>query len=99
MPGMMDPVLNLGLNGETLDGLIRLTGNERFGRDAYRRFVQMFGKIVLDVPGERFEHEIDRLKHRKGVRLDTELGAGDLEDLAGTFKRIIKAERGIDFPE
>jgi pyruvate,orthophosphate dikinase len=99
MPGMMDTVLNLGLNERTLAGLIRLTANERFGRDAYRRFVQMFGKIVLDIPGERFEHEIDRLKQRRGVRLDTELGAGDLEDLAGTFKRIITSERGIDFPE
>ncbi|MDR7420241.1 MAG: pyruvate, phosphate dikinase [Armatimonadota bacterium] len=99
MPGMMDTVLNLGLNQQTLDGLIRLTGNERFGRDAYRRFVQMFGKIVLDVPGERFEREIEKLKHRKRVTLDTELDAADLAELAETFKRIIKTERGIDFPE
>ncbi len=98
MPGMMDTVLNLGLNEETLEGLIRLTGNERFGRDAYRRFVQMFGKIVLDIPGERFEHEIERLKHRRRARLDTDLDAGDLWELAETFKRIIKAQRGIDFP-
>ncbi len=99
MPGMMDTVLNLGLNEKTLAGLIRLTGNERFGRDAYRRFVQMFGKIVLDIPGERFEHEIDRMKARKGVRLDTDLDANDLKDLAQTFKRIIKTKRGVDFPE
>jgi pyruvate,orthophosphate dikinase len=98
MPGMMDTVLNLGLNAETLAGLIRLTGNERFGRDAYRRFVQMFGKIVLDIPGERFEHEIEKMKHRKGVTRDTELDAGDLQALAETFMRIIKAERGMDFP-
>ncbi len=99
MPGMMDTVLNLGLNQRTLEGLIRLTNNERFGRDAYRRFVQMFGKIVLDIPGDRFEQEIERLKHRKGVKLDTELDADDLKALAETFKRIIKAERGIAFPE
>ncbi|MDR7420854.1 MAG: pyruvate, phosphate dikinase [Armatimonadota bacterium] len=99
MPGMMDTVLNLGLNAQTLEGLIRLTGNERFGRDAYRRFVQMFGKIVLDIPGERFEHEIERIKARKRVRQDTDLDAGDLEALAATFKRIIKAERGVEFPE
>jgi pyruvate,orthophosphate dikinase len=98
MPGMMDTVLNLGLNESTLAGLIRLTGNERFGRDAYRRLVQMFGKIVLDIPGERFEHEIDRLKARRGVRLDTELSAEDLGRLADTFERIIRTERGIEFP-
>ena len=98
MPGMMDTVLNLGLNEKTLAGLIRLTGNDRFGRDAYRRFAQMFGKIVLDIPGERFEHEIEKMKDRKGVRLDTELDASDLKELAETFKRLIKAERGIDFP-
>ncbi len=99
MPGMMDTVLNLGLNTKTLAGLITLTNNERFGRDAYRRFVQMFGKIVLDIPGERFEQEIERLKHRKKVRLDTDLDADDLKGLAEVFKRIIKVERGIAFPE
>ncbi len=98
MPGMMDTVLNLGLNEKTLAGLIKLTGNERFGRDAYRRFVQMFGKIVLGIPGEKFEHEIERIKDRKGVRLDNELGADDLKGLAETFKKIVKSERGIDFP-
>jgi pyruvate,orthophosphate dikinase len=99
MPGMMDTVLNLGLNASTLGGLIRLTANERFGRDAYRRFVQMFGKIVLGIPGHRFEHEIERVKTRKRVRLDTDLDAADLETLADTFKRIIRAERGVEFPD
>jgi pyruvate,orthophosphate dikinase len=99
MPGMMDTVLNLGLNDETLAGLIRLTGNERFGRDAYRRLVQMFGRIVLDIPGERFEHEIQRMKDRKGVKEDTALEAADLRALTETFKRIIRAERGQDFPQ
>jgi pyruvate,orthophosphate dikinase len=99
MPGMMDTVLNLGLNAATLAGLIRLTGNERFGRDAYRRFVQMFGKIVLDVPGERFERIIARVKERKGVTQDTELDAADLRGIAEEFKRLIKTERGLDFPD
>jgi len=99
MPGMMDTVLNLGLNTATLEGLIRLTNNDRFGRDAYRRFVQMFGKIVLDIPGDRFEHEIERAKRRKGVKLDTDLDGQDLQALAETFKRIIKTERGVTFPE
>jgi pyruvate,orthophosphate dikinase len=98
MPGMMDTVLNLGLNQETLAGLIRLTGNERFGRDADRRFVQMFGKIVLGIPGDRFEREIERLKAKKRVRLDTELTADDLRGLADAFRRIVKTERGIVFP-
>ncbi len=99
MPGMMDTVLNLGLNDATLKGLIRLTGNERFGRDAYRRLVQMFGKIVLDIPGERFEHVIQRAKDRKGVKEDTALDAEDLRAITDQFKRIIRDERGTDFPQ
>ena len=85
MPGMMDTVLNLGLNEETLRGLAALTGNERFAQDAYRRFVQMFGKIVLDVPGEKFEHLIDEQKQRVGAKLDTDLSAADLRALADRF--------------
>ena len=99
MPGMMDTVLNLGLNQKTLEGLIRLTGNERFARDAYRRLVQMFGKIVLDIPGDRFEHIIQRTKDRKGVKEDTALDAADLRAITDTFKRIIRDERGKDFPQ
>ncbi len=76
MPGMMDTVLNLGLNEATLQGLVALTGNERFGWDAYRRFIQMFGRIVLDVPGERFDHALEARKHARGVHLDTDLDAG-----------------------
>ena len=64
MPGMMDTVLNLGLNEETLHGLVALTGNERFGWDAYRRFIQMFGRIVMDVKGERFDHALEAAKAR-----------------------------------
>jgi pyruvate,orthophosphate dikinase len=98
MPGMMDTVLNLGLNPETKRGLAELTGDERFAEDAYRRFVQMFGKIVLDVPGEKFEHLIEEQKRRVGARLDTDLSAGDLRQLAERFKDLIKQERGVTFP-
>jgi pyruvate, orthophosphate dikinase len=98
MPGMMDTVLNLGLNEETLRGLAALTGNERFAQDAYRRFVQMFGKIVLDVPGEQFEEIIEARKRRAGARLDTDLSASDLVGIAAEFKALIKQQKGVDFP-
>src|SRR2546421_3534440 len=73
MPGMMDTVLNLGLNEETLHGLIALTGNERFGWDAYRRFIQMFGRIVMGVDGEKFEHALQEAKKKAGVKTDPDL--------------------------
>src|SRR5918998_5629504 len=73
MPGMMDTVLNLGLNEETLHGLIALTGNERFGWDAYRRFIQMFGRIVMDVDGARFDEALDEAKEHRSVSADTDL--------------------------
>jgi pyruvate,orthophosphate dikinase len=98
MPGMMDTVLNLGLNEETLRGLAALTGDERFAQDAYRRFIQMFGKIVLDVPGERFEEVIEARKRRVGARLDTDLSARDLAEIAQEFKTLIKRAKGVDFP-
>jgi pyruvate,orthophosphate dikinase len=98
MPGMMDTVLNLGLNDETLRGLGALTGDERFAQDAYRRFVQMFGKIVLDVPGEKFEELLAARKRRAGAKLDTDLGAGDLREIAREFKALIKREKGVEFP-
>jgi pyruvate,orthophosphate dikinase len=98
MPGMMDTVLNLGLNKETLRGLAALTGDERFAQDAYRRFAQMFGKIVLDVPGERFEEILEARKRKAGTRLDTDLSAADLAQIAEEFKQLIKRERGVDFP-
>src|SRR5438045_7669795 len=81
MPGMMDTVLNLGLNEDTLQGLIALTGNERFGWDAYRRFVQMFGRIVLDVNGERFDHALDEAKRAHGAAGDTDLDASALKEV------------------
>ncbi|MCL6551741.1 MAG: pyruvate, phosphate dikinase [Firmicutes bacterium] len=99
MPGMMDTVLNLGLNDRTLEGLIRLTGNPRFGWDAYRRLVQMFGKIVLDIPGEQFEHLIQQAKRRKGVTEDTALETEDLQALVAAFRALIAKTRGVEFPQ
>ncbi len=99
MPGMMDTVLNLGLSEATLHGLVTLTGNERFGRDAYRRFIQMFGRIVMDVPGERFDHALDAKKEARGASLDTDLTAADLAELAVEFKSIVREVTGRDFPE
>jgi pyruvate, orthophosphate dikinase len=99
MPGMMDTVLNLGLNEKTLQGLVALTGNERFGWDAYRRFVQMFGRIVLGVDGARFEHAFDAAKEQAGATQDTDLDAGALRAIAGTFKAIVREDTGRDFPE
>ncbi|MEJ5346064.1 MAG: pyruvate, phosphate dikinase [Chloroflexus sp.] len=98
MPGMMDTVLNLGLNQQTREGLARLTNNPRFAADAYRRFVQLFGKIVLGVDGDRFEHEMDEAKGH-GQRQDTDLTTEELLALAEKFKAIIKEDVGVDFPE
>jgi pyruvate, orthophosphate dikinase len=100
MPGMMDTVLNLGLNDQSVVGLATQTRNERFAWDAYRRFVQMFGKIVLDIPGDRFEEKLDQAKERKGPDAkDTDLDAADLRALTDEFKAIIREETGQDFPQ
>jgi len=98
MPGMMDTVLNLGLNDDSVKGLAKQTGNERFAYDSYRRFVQMFGKIVLDVPGDVFEEAMHDLVERRAVKNETELSADDLAGLVATFKGIVKRESGVDFP-
>jgi pyruvate,orthophosphate dikinase len=98
MPGMMDTVLNLGLNEETLDGLIALTGNERFGWDAYRRFIAMFGRIVMGVEGRRFDEPLEQKKRARGTDLDTGLTADDLRDLVEEYKGIVRQETGRDFP-
>ena len=98
MPGMMDTVLNLGLNEETLHGLIALTGNERFGWDAYRRFIQMFGRIVMGVEGEKFDHALDSAKTARGVSQDTDLDAAALQEVAAKFREIVRNETGREFP-
>ena len=105
MPGMMDTVLNLGLNDETVKGLAKKTGNERFAWDSYRRFVQMYGDVVLGLKPESkeeidpFEEIIDRLKKEKGYKWDTDLTVDDLKYLVEEFKKLIKERKGIDFPQ
>ena len=105
MPGMMDTILNLGLNEDTVHGLIEMTGNERFAYDSYRRFIQMYGDVVMEMKprsgDERdpFELIIETKKKLKGVKLDTELTAADLKDLVNQFKAEIKNRMGRDFPE
>lgn len=99
MPGMMDTVLNLGLNDETVMGLIRLTRSERFAYDAYRRFVQMFGKVVLGVKGERFEAILQQHKSRLRIKFDHELDATTLASMVREFKEVIRQETGRDFPD
>jgi pyruvate, orthophosphate dikinase len=99
MPGMMDTVLNLGLNDRSVHGLARQAGSDRFAFDSYRRFIQMFGKIVMDVPGEAFDEELERAKAKKGPDAkDTDLTAVDLMDLVERFKTIIREHAGRLFP-
>jgi pyruvate,orthophosphate dikinase len=98
MPGMMDTVLNIGLNDESVVGLAKQAGNERFAYDSYRRLVQMFGKTVLGVDGEHFEHAIDAAKRAKGTTNDLDLDAGDLEKLVAQFKDIVAEQAGRPFP-
>ncbi|MFU8826921.1 MAG: pyruvate, phosphate dikinase [Brevefilum sp.] len=99
MPGMMDTVLNIGLNDETAQGMVDLTENKRFVFDSYRRLVQMFGAVVLGIEDEAFEHELDSYKAAKGVTSDTDLEAEDLKQLTETFKAVVKKEMGFDFPQ
>jgi pyruvate,orthophosphate dikinase len=98
MPGMMDTILNLGLNDETAQGMIRLTKNPRFVYDAYRRFIMMFGDVVMDVPKKRFEERFSELKARLGVTQDTEVPADALQSLVEEFKQIVR-EHGEEFPQ
>ncbi len=104
MPGMMDTVLNLGLNQDTVRGLVKLSGDERFAYDCYRRFIQMYGDVVLGLKPEEkeqdpFEVLLEEKKKKKGVKFDMELSAEDLKELAEEFKQLIKDRKGIDFPE
>ncbi|MGH2455831.1 MAG: pyruvate, phosphate dikinase [Candidatus Limnocylindria bacterium] len=98
MPGMMDTVLNLGLNEHTVAGLIELTGNERFGYDAWRRFIAMFGRIVLGIGAHEFDAPFDALKELRGAKLDTDLTAGDLREIADRYREIVREQTGEHFP-
>jgi len=99
MPGMMDTVLNLGLNDETAAGMVQLTGDTRFVYDAYRRLVQMFGSVVLDLPDEAFEDVLEEYKKQKGVKSDTDLDAEDWKSLTKEFQQIVRRHKGFDFPQ
>jgi len=98
MPGMMDTVLNLGLNDTTMKALIKKTKNDRFAYDAYRRFITMFGNIVMGVDRQKFERALEEIKERKGVHLDTDLTAADLKGVVDEFKAIYKRSTGETFP-
>ena len=99
MPGMMDTVLNLGLTDAAVAGLAKKTDNERFAYDSYRRFIQMFSDVVMEIPKPRFEKIIDEMKEEKGVTLDTELTADDLKEMVVRYKALYKQEKGVDFPQ
>ncbi len=99
MPGMMDTVLNLGLNDESVRGLAKQTDDERFAYDSYRRFVQMYGRIVLGVPGEKFDERFEEGKHRSGVDSDAAVPAMELAAMADDFKAIVEAHTGSPFPQ
>jgi pyruvate,orthophosphate dikinase len=98
LPGMMDTVLNLGLNDVTVEGLAKKTGNERFAWDSYRRFIQMFSDVVMGVDSDQYEHAIDAMKKKRNVKLDTELSAADLKELVSEFKAIVQKSAGEMFP-
>ncbi|MFZ5640375.1 MAG: PEP/pyruvate-binding domain-containing protein, partial [Bacillota bacterium] len=98
MPGMMDTILNLGLNDATCEGMIKATGNERFVLDCYRRFIQMFSGVVLDIEHYKFESVLEAQKEKKGVHFDTELDAGDLREIVAEYKNVVRRETGRDFP-
>ena len=98
MPGMMDTVLNIGLSDESVQGLAKQADNERFAWDSYRRLIQMFGKTVLGVDGEHFEHALDEAKKAKGAASDTDLDAEDLRSLTPTFKEIVRDARRPGLP-
>ncbi len=99
MPGMMDTVLNIGLNDATVEGLAALTENPRFAWDAYRRLVEGFGKVVLEIPDTAFEHVLSSMKEKRGVKLDTELNTEDLKEVTAQYKAIVRQHKGFEFPQ
>ncbi|MFH1282142.1 MAG: pyruvate, phosphate dikinase [bacterium] len=99
MPGMMDTILNLGTNDTVVEGLCELTNNERFAWDAYRRFIQMYGNVVMEIEKNEFEHILEKVKEEKNVKLDTELTPKDLIKIVGLYKNLYKKKTGEDFPQ
>ena len=98
MPGMMDTILNLGLNADTIEGLIKQTGNERFGYDSYRRFIQLFGKVALGIADEHFDEQLELVKERVGATVDVALEAKDLRDVSQRFLEVVHTHAGKPFP-
>jgi pyruvate,orthophosphate dikinase len=98
MPGMMETVLNVGLNDDTIKGLIAQSGDERFAYDAYRRFIQMYSDVVMGMEKEELDHIMEQMKEQKGVHLDTELTADDLKQLVALFKHKVRESLGVEFP-
>jgi pyruvate, orthophosphate dikinase len=99
MPGMMDTILNLGLNDTTVEGLAKLTENARFAYDSYRRFIQMYGSVVLEIEKDAFEHELSAAKQKAGVQTDPELTAENLQSVIATYKEVVRKHIGKDFPQ
>ena len=99
MPGMMDTILNLGLNDVAVKGLAKLTENERFAYDSYRRFIQMFSDVVMEIPKSKFERVLDTIKEEKNAKFDTDLNAQDMKEVTERFKAIYKEEKGEEFPQ
>jgi pyruvate, orthophosphate dikinase len=99
MPGMMDTILNLGLNDVVVEGLAKLTNNERFAYDSYRRFIQMFSDVVMEVDKPKFEKILDAVKHENGAKFDTDLSAENLKEVVKRYKEMYKKEKGTDFPQ
>ena len=99
MPGMMNTILNLGLNDATTEGLVNKTGNPRFAYDCYRRFIQMFGEVALRVDMAKFDHIFDLRKHKIKAKLDTDLSAEDLQAIIADYKALVKKETGKEFPQ
>ena len=99
MPGMMDTILNLGLNDKSVEGLAKKTGNPRFAWDSYRRLIQMFGNVVMEMEHGEFEHILESVKKEKGAKYDTDLTAEDLKEIVTKYKAAIKKSKGLEFPQ
>jgi pyruvate,orthophosphate dikinase len=99
MPGMMDTILNLGLNDQTVEGLKKRTSNGRFAYDSYRRFIQMYGNVVLEIPKDAFEHQFDAVKRARGAKFDTDLDENALRDVVKRYERVVREKSGRDFPQ
>src|SRR2546423_12208095 len=99
MPGLMDTILNLGLNESEVEGLKNRTRNGRFAFDSYRRFIQMFGNVVLEIPKDAFEHELDAVKKARGAKLDTDLDESALRDVVARYKKVVKNKASREFPQ